>query len=48
LLQQWHIAAPGQVRVVRVAGAPYAAAWLDGELRLNPAFLAMAAAPAGN
>lgn len=46
LLQQWKIDAEDSLKVVRVAGAPYAAAWIDGELRLNPAFVTMAAAPA--
>ena len=46
LLQHWKVATGGSVKIVRVAGAPYAAAWIDGELRLNPAFVAMAAAPA--
>jgi hypothetical protein len=45
LLQHWRLAPQGAVTVVRVAGAPYAAAWIDGELRLNPSFLYMAAAP---
>jgi len=46
LLQHWKIDPVGPVTVVRVTGAPYAAAWIDGELRLNPAFVTMAAAPA--
>jgi hypothetical protein len=33
------------VLVVRTSGAPYAAAWIDGTLRVNPAFVVMAAAP---
>ena len=45
LLSQWGLRPSGQVTVVRVAGAPYAAAWIDGQLRLNPAFIYMAAAP---
>lgn len=45
LLSHWNITASGPVAVVRVPGAPYAAAWIDGELRLNPAFVYMAAAP---
>lgn len=45
LVHHWGLAPEGAVAVVRVAGAPYAAAWLDGELRLNPAFVAMASAP---
>jgi hypothetical protein len=46
LLQSWGVHPTGVVNVVRVAGAPYAAAWIDGELRLNPAFVYLAAAPA--
>lgn len=45
LLQHWNLSPEGSVAVVRAPGAPYAAAWIDGELRLNPAFVYMAAAP---
>lgn len=45
LLQQWGLRPSAPVTIVRVAGAPYAAAWIDGQLRLNPAFVYMAAAP---
>lgn len=45
LLTVWNVKTAGPVTVVRVAGAPYAAAWIDGQLRLNPAFVYMAAAP---
>jgi len=45
LLQHWGLRPSGTVTLVRVAGAPYAAAWIDSELRLNPAFVYMAAAP---
>lgn len=45
LLSHWNVSIPGPVAVVRATGAPYAAAWIDGELRLNPAFVYMAAAP---
>jgi hypothetical protein len=45
LLALWKVPLHGEVNVVRAAGAPYAAAWIDGELRLNPAFIYMAAAP---
>ena len=45
LLHHWGLRPEGAVVVVRVAGAPYAAAWMDGELRLNPAFVTMASAP---
>jgi len=45
LLSHWNVQPSGPVAVVRAPGAPYAAAWIDGELRLNPAFVYMAAAP---
>lgn len=45
LITLWGLKPTGDVTVVRTAGAPYAAAWIDGQLRLNPAFLYMAAAP---
>jgi hypothetical protein len=45
LLHAWGLAPQDAVRVVRVAGAPYAAALIDGELRLNPAFVTLASAP---
>ena len=44
LLQHWGIAPATVVRVDRVPGAPYAAAYIDGVLRVNPAFVYMAAA----
>lgn len=44
LLSRWNVAAPS-VTVVRAPGAPYAAAYIDGVLRINPAFVYMAAAP---
>lgn len=44
LLTHWRVP-QGAVSVVRAAGAPYAAAYMHGELRLNPAFIYMAAAP---
>lgn len=46
LLNLWGISANGPVLVERAAGAPYAAAYLDGILRVNPSFVYMAAAPA--
>ncbi len=46
LLSHWGIDAARSVTVVRSSRAGYAAAWVDGELRLNPAFLYMASAPA--
>ena len=45
LLALWNVSPSRQVTVVRAAGAPYAAAWIDGQLRLNPAFIYMASAP---
>ena len=45
LLHHWGISPPGAVVVMRSAGAPYAAAYMDGVLRINPAFVYMAAAP---
>lgn len=46
LLHRWNVNSTGPVLVIRAAGAPYAAAWIDGVLRINPAFVYMAAAPA--
>lgn len=46
LLHRWNVKSTGPVLVIRAAGAPYAAAWIDGALRINPAFVYMAAAPA--
>jgi hypothetical protein len=43
LLQRWGINAAGPIDVERAPGAPYAAAYLDGILRLNPALLYLAA-----
>ena len=45
LLAKWNIHPSAPVTVVRAAGAPYAAAWLDGVFRINPAFVYMASAP---
>lgn len=47
LLTHWGIP-PGQQPIVveRVAQVPYAAAWMDGVLRINPAFVYMVTAPA--
>jgi len=44
LLSRWKIAPSGVVQVDRASGAPYAVAYVDGILRINPAFLYMAAA----
>ena len=43
LLAMWELPVDGPVLVDRASGAPYAAAWVDGILRINPAFLYMAA-----
>jgi hypothetical protein len=45
LINLWNLKPTGAVTVVRTPGAPYAAAWIDGQLRLNPSFVYMAAAP---
>ena len=45
LLIRWGIVSAAEVRVDRVAGAPYAAAYMDGILSVNPAFVYMATAP---
>ena len=42
LLTQWQI--KGEVSLQRVAKSPYAAAYVEGSLRLNPSFVALAAA----
>lgn len=44
LLAQWGIQPAVAVQVERASGAPYAAAYVDGILRINPAFLYLAAA----
>jgi hypothetical protein len=46
LLRQWGVVGGKAVPVVRAARAGYAAAWVDGELRLNPSFIYLAATPA--
>lgn len=45
LLHRWNVKSTGPVLVIRAPGAPYAAAWIDGVLRINPAFVYMAASP---
>lgn len=45
LLSRWGLPATVPVQVERAAFAPYAAAYVDGVLRLNPAFVLLAAAP---
>lgn len=44
LLAHWQISPTGPVQVERASGAPYAVAYIDGILRINPAFLYLAAA----
>jgi hypothetical protein len=44
LLTHWEIQPEGTVQVDRASGAPYAVAYVDGILRINPAFLYLAAA----
>jgi hypothetical protein len=44
LLETWKVDASLSIVVERAPGAPYAAAFVDGVLRVNPAFLYMAAA----
>ena len=46
LIAIWGLQTTEPIVVVRTSGAPYAAAWIDGTLRVNPAFVVMAAAPA--
>lgn len=46
LLNLWGISSTGPIVVERAAGAPWAAAYIDGILRVNPSFVYMAAAPA--
>lgn len=43
LLAHWGIHPTGAVQVDRAQGAPYAVAYVDGILRINPAFLYLAA-----
>lgn|GEM_PF-1339358 len=42
LLTQWQV--KGEVNLQRVTRSPYAAAYVEGSLRLNPAFVSLAAA----
>lgn len=44
LLAHWGIEPDSAVQVDRASGAPYAVAYVDGILRINPAFLYLAAA----
>jgi hypothetical protein len=43
LLTRWSLQPAGTVEVDRASGAPYAAAYVDGILRLNPSLLYLAA-----
>ncbi len=43
LMAQWGISPEGTLRVDRAPGAPYAVAYVDGILRVNPSFLYLAA-----
>ena len=43
LLTRWSVQPAGTVEVDRAPGAPYAAAYVDGILRLNPSLLYLAA-----
>jgi len=43
LLSRWGVQPAGSVEVDRAIGAPYAAAYVDGILRLNPSLLYLAA-----
>ena len=45
LITLWGIESTDPIQVVRTSGTPYAAAWVDGTLRVNPAFVVMASAP---
>ncbi len=45
LLSHWGISSSSIIQVDRSPGAPYAAAYVDGILRVNPAFLYLSAAP---
>lgn len=45
LLSHWNLQPENVVLVERAPGAPYAAAWLDGILRINPVLLYLATAP---
>lgn len=45
LLMHWGLDPESDVLVERAPGAPYAAAWLDGILRINPVLLYLATAP---
>jgi hypothetical protein len=42
LLEQWGLRSAATIRVDRAVGAPYAVAYADGVLRVNPSFLYLA------
>jgi hypothetical protein len=46
LAARWGLRPRAALRVERASGAPYAAAYVEGILRLNPSLLYLAAAPA--
>ncbi len=46
LIAHWGLQPTGTVQIDRASNAPYAVAYVDGILRVNPAFLYLAAAPA--
>jgi hypothetical protein len=46
LLNLWGVKTSDPIVVERASGAPWAAAYMDGVLRVNPSFVYMAAAPA--
>ena len=51
LLVRWSLSPSAQIQVDRASGAPYAVAYADGILRINPSFIYLAAAassPASN
>ena len=47
LAGRWSLHPPGALRVYRADGVPYAAAYADGALRLNPVLLYLVAASEG-
>lgn len=44
LLLRWGLSSSNDIRVDRASGAPYAVAYADGILRINPSFIYLAAA----
>ncbi len=47
LLSTWGLRSEHPIAVERLSGAPYAAGYVDGILRLNPSFLYLSAAASG-